>query len=239
MKDDAYREMRYDLALGIEADGAFLTADSDHPLVIERQGRNGPERGFMLRLHQEDPNAPLQPFYFNLRTPDNPKPGPLTPGTIYLATDCMREIVVRKKLEFDAVAGVPDAGKRFAKALAVLVNKPCLEMEKWEHGGKRHIAQLKGPIDVSIKKVLYVDDVIMRATSKIEAINIGRDAGLEITDVMVVIDYEQGGRDSLAALGCNLHSVFAVIELLKLYAELGKISPQLNQDIQKYLASQV
>jgi uridine monophosphate synthetase len=151
----------------------------------------------------------------------------------------VREIIRQKKLKFDAVAGVPDAGEPFAHALSKLTKKPLLRMTKWEHDGKRHIAQLQLPIPVSVKKVLLIDDVTMRAHSKVEAVDIGRDAGLEVTDIMVVIDYEQGGKDVLAARGCNMHSVFTVSEPLQLYSELKKISPRLWDDIQKYLMSQV
>lgn len=237
-EDVTLREMRYDLALEIEVCGAFLTAASNHPLVVERQGPNGLERGFKLRLHQEDPDAPLQPFYFNLRTPENPKSGPLTPDIIYHTAGCMHQIMYKEKLTCDAVAGVPRAGDRFARALAELIKKPYIPMKKWEYGEKRHIAELEGPISVSIKKVLLIDDVVMRANSKVEAVHIIRDAGMEVTEIMVVIDYEQGGRDALAALGCELHSVFKVTEPLNLYAKLGKIDSQLNHDFQKYLAAQ-
>lgn len=33
---------------------------------------------FKLKLHEKNPDAPLSPIFFNFRTPDNPKPGPLT-----------------------------------------------------------------------------------------------------------------------------------------------------------------
>jgi hypothetical protein len=32
-----------------------------------------------LKHHEKDPGAPPSPYFFNIRTPDNPKPGQLMP----------------------------------------------------------------------------------------------------------------------------------------------------------------
>ena len=78
MTNANYQENQRQLAQALLEVGAILTAESDHPLVITRDGSDGPERGFRLKLHEKTPLAPLSPIYLNLRTPDNPKPGPLT-----------------------------------------------------------------------------------------------------------------------------------------------------------------
>lgn len=56
--------------------GAFK--DKSHPTAVQR----GEERGFKLKTHEKQPDLPLSLFYFNLRTDDNPKPGPLTPELV-------------------------------------------------------------------------------------------------------------------------------------------------------------
>ncbi len=231
-----YRKARHKLALMLWDIGAVLTAASDHPLVVEREGPNGKERGFKLKLHENNPDAPLSPFYLNLRTTDNPKLGPLTQEIIDQAAWCMFEFCLERKLTFDAVVGVPRAGDPFAQALTRFAGTTCLTMDKWEHQGKRRIASLQGHVLASVKKVLVVDDLITKADSKREAIEILRDAGMDVTDVMVLVDREQGGRKGLAEMGCTLHSIFTITELLDLYVEAGRMEPQLRDNILTYLA---
>lgn len=235
MNTTKYQKARHDLAIALWDIGAVLTVDSNHPLVVERQGPKGTERGFPLKLHEKNSEAPLSPFYLNLRTPDNPKPGPLTTEVVEQAARCMQGILANVR-PFDALAGVPRAGEPFAETLARLTGKPCITMEKWEHEGKRKIASLKSKVPASVYGVLLVDDLITGATSKREAIEVLRDEGLEVTDVVVLVDREQGGHEELGMLGCVLHSVFSISELLDFYVTTGKMSAKTHSKIQAYLA---
>lgn len=230
----AYHKARHFLALELETSGTVLTAASNHPLVVERQGPKGIERGFELRLHQDNPSAPLSPYYLQFRTPDNPKPGPLTPDIVDRSASCMQMLVAIDGLDFDAVVGVPNAGKPFAEALARFTGKPLVEMAKYEHSGKRHIASLKGKVPPSIQKVLVVDDLITAATSKLEAITILQNEGIAVDDVVVLVDREEGGYDELDEWGCRLHSVFTITELFDLFVETGRVPSQLRDDVQTY-----
>lgn len=234
----AYHRARRQLALELEGCGSFLTSASKHRLVIERQGTRGPERGFLLKLHEKNPDAPLSLFYLNLRTADN-KDGPLTEEIVDLSASCMHMLTINNGLEFDAVAGVPRAGDSFAKELARLTEKPLIKMVKYEHNGKRRIASLKGKVPPSVRKVLLTDDLITGADSKIEAVQVFQDEGIAVDDVIVLVDREQGGYDQLMKWGCQLHSVFTIGEMLDLYVESGKIQPQLRSDIRTYLATAV
>ncbi|OGG93848.1 hypothetical protein A2609_01205 [Candidatus Kaiserbacteria bacterium RIFOXYD1_FULL_47_14] len=234
---DIVQKMRLTLAFALMNIGAVLTAESDHPLVVERERENGVERGFLLKLHEKNPEAPLSPFFLNLRTPDNPKPGPLTPEIVEFAARCMRDVQANRGLSFDATAGIPRAGDPFAKALARLYGMNAIVLEKIERDGKRCVAL---PSDfwlpARIKKALGVDDLITKADSKREAIGVWRGVGLEVTDILVLVDREQGGREELAGLGCTLHSVFTITELLDLYVDAGKMTSHLRIDIHAYLA---
>lgn len=228
-----YQKARYGLANALWDVGAVLTAASVHPLVIKR----GKERGFKLKLHEKSPDVPLSPFYLNLRTPDNPKPGPLTPEVVEQAARCMQGILGNVR-PFDALVGVPRAGEPFAEALARLVKKPCIALEKWEHGDKRKIASLKGKVPASVYSVLLVDDLITGAASKREAIEVLRDEGLGVIDAVVLVDREQGGKNEMEVLGCVLHSVFTITDLLGFYVAEGKMKHQLRDEIIAYIAAQ-
>ncbi len=230
----AYHKARHSLALELEAAGAVLTAASNHPLVIERQGLKGVERGFKLKLHEKNPSAPLSPFYLNLRTADN-KSGPLTQELVDMSATCMHMLVINKKLEFDAVAGVPRAGDPFAKALARFTGKSLIKMEKDEYNDKRRIAALKGKVPPSVRKVLLADDLITGADSKIEAVRVFQEADIAVDDIVVLVDREQGGYDQLMEWGCHLHSVFTIGEMLDLYVATDRMALQLHSAIRSYL----
>jgi uridine monophosphate synthetase len=231
----AYHKARYQLAIALTDIGAVLTKDSDHPLVVERNGPNGKERGFKLKLHEKNPDAPLSPFYLNLRTADN-KSGPLTKELVDLSASCMHMLAIGEGLAFDAVVGVPRAGDPFAEALARFSGKSLIVLDKYEHGGKRSIASPKGKIPTSVKKAVLVDDLITKADSKIEGVRVMQDENITVDDVVVLVDREQGGYDQLMEWGCHLHSVFTISELLDFYVAEEKMSPQLRDEIQNYLA---
>ena len=59
-------QAKRNLAIALFDSEAVLTAESDSPLVIKRNGPNGVERGFKLKLHEKNPEAPLSPFFLNL-----------------------------------------------------------------------------------------------------------------------------------------------------------------------------
>lgn len=231
----AYEKARHDFALALMDIGAVLTSESIHPKVVVRKGPQGMERGFMLKLHEKNPEAPLSPFYLNLRTPDNPNPGPLMAMHIEMAGACMRYLQLKEKLEFDSVVGVPWAGEPFAKIFGKFAGTPCIEFDKWEHNGKRKIASLKGKISIWAKKALMIDDVVVEADSKCEAIDILQSESMEVTDVVVLVDREQGGRKKLAKKGCNLHSVFTITELLDFFVDADRMEPRIRDAIRAYL----
>jgi orotate phosphoribosyltransferase len=231
-----YCDTRDHLAREMIKVGVIVTADSDHPRVIERDGIRGKERGFKLKLHDKNPNAPLSPFYLDLGTKDNPKPGPLTQEIVNLATRCMQyAYFFNNNIDFDAVVGIPNAGDPFAKAWGKLYGVHRLELEKYEYNDKRAIASLKLPIPLEVKKVLLVDDLITEADSKRESIDVLRDNSLEVIDVVVLVDREQGGENELRKLGCALHSVFTITALLDLFFVMHDTNKELRNKIRSYL----
>ena len=199
-------------------------------------------KGFKLKLHEKNPNAPLSPFYLNFRTPDNPKPGPLTPVIIKgIGRELYEESIV-DRIEYDCLAGVPRAGDPLTRAFSEFFFSkrnyaiPVLKLEKHESERKRRIA---GLIEGEYKHgelVLLIDDLITNAGSKLEAIDVLENAGLIVSDVLVLIDCMQGGRQQLQEKGYQLHTIFTIYELLDLYLEANKIDHDLHQEIFDYLA---
>lgn len=221
------------LAQMLMKDGAFLTRDSRHPLVVTR----GKERGFKLALHDREPDAPLSPYYLNIRVSTNPsKVGTVRNKTVRLAAQCMHLQAMNWGYSYDYVAGVPNAGDPFAHAYGEIADVPVLQLVKSEKGGKRIIERLIGDPPEKEKRVLMVDDLITSADSKFLGIDaLKSQYQLVVPGVSVIVDREQGGRNKLAERGVKLSSLFTITELLNQYLTLGSISPMLYKDIEKYM----
>jgi uridine monophosphate synthetase len=197
---------------------------------------------FKLKLHEKNPDAPLSPIYLNLRTPDNPKAGPLTPDEVQACSAAMVELLLARNLSFEAVAGVPRAGDPFANSLARQMTKTgqmvgLLVLDKSEDGDKRLVTSIRegayGPGFVA----LVVDDLITRADSKLEAIRVLESSGLRVTDVLVLVDRGQGGGKELERFGYRLHAVFTLRELLDFYVDTGLLAVTKRDEVLAYLTA--
>ena len=112
---------------------------------------------------------------------------------------------------FDLIADVPTAATPLVSAVAVLHGAPMIT----PHQPKDH--GTKGTIDGDYSKgdrVILIDDLITTAQSKLIAIEILENEGLRVTDVCVLVDREQGGREALEEAGYELHAACTMREIL-------------------------
>ncbi|MFH1588464.1 MAG: orotate phosphoribosyltransferase [Candidatus Diapherotrites archaeon] len=141
---------------------------------------------------------------------------------------------ISKGLEFDLIAGIPYAAIPIATAVSLEFNWPMIypRKEVKEYGTKKAIEGIyrKG------QKVLVIDDLITTGGSKIEAIEPLKEAGLQVKDVCVLIDREQGGKKELKEKGISLHSVLTITELIDFLEEMKKISKKEAKSIRNYFA---
>lgn len=217
--------------------GAVMDRTMIHPTL------NPEGKGFRLRLHDTNPDAPLSPFYLNLRTPDNPKPGPLTSEIVEQIGSALYNEAHRIALWYNCVVGVPRAGVPFAEAfyrqarVHELRSISLLRLSKEETTESRRIMGIiEGEYDKG-DPVLLIDDLITRAHSKVEAILELRRAELWADNILVVVDREQGGKEELARQRCRLHALLAISQMFGFYRESGRISQAIYDEIVAYLAS--
>lgn len=117
----------------------------------------------------------------------------------------------------------PDAATTLATAFSLQTETPQVVLRRQEkigHGieGKFVTPYTKG------QTVLLIDDLITRADSKLEAIATLEEAGLRVTDVVVLLDREQGGRQQLEAKGIRLHAAYTLNPLLDFYTRIGVLN---------------
>lgn len=182
---------------------------------------------FKLKLHEKNPDAPLSPFFINLRTADNPKPGPLGEAELTLIAKGLVEVINEYYgIKFDAIAGIPNAGDPLVDALVKQMPEPhnfrVIKLDKIEEDGKRKIVLKPGFEYRPGEIILLVDDLITGADTKIEAVDAIRSAGCIVNDIVVLIDRQQGGVAGLTEKNVRLHSLFRIRQLFQ-YAKSEKL----------------
>ncbi len=139
-----------------------------------------------------------------------------------------------KGLQFDRIAGLPYAGLPIATAVSLEANWPMIypRKEAKAYGTK---AEIEGLYNAG-ETVVMIDDLITDGGAKIEAADKLKAAGLIVKDIVVLIDREQGGKETLAAAGYTLHAVATLQPLLAEWRNSGAITPAQFEDVRAFLA---
>ena len=101
-----------------------------------------------------------------------------------------------------------------------------------DYGTKR---KLEGSFQPG-QTALIIDDLITTGESKFETIEPFQEAGLKVTDIVVLVDREQGGAKILEEKGYRLHSVLGVNELLDILKTNGKIDEANFKNAKAFIA---
>lgn len=122
---------------------------------------------------------------------------------------------------FDRIAGIPTAGIPFASVLAFRLRKPFLYIRPKAklHGRERRIEGLLMPGD----RVLLVDDLITTGLSLRRAAGAIRAEGGVVSDTLVLMDREEGGKERLKKDGITLRYLLTAREAAKKLLDLGAI----------------
>ena len=143
-------------------------------------------------------------------------------------------VEILKTLRFDRLAGIPYAALPIATAVSLQMGVPLLypRKEAKEYGTRRGIEGYWEQGEL----VVVLDDLITTGGSKLRAIAPLEEAGLEVEDVVVLVDRGQGGGDELAEHGYRLHSVLKLKEILEMLSEHGRISTEQRDEVLAFLA---
>jgi orotate phosphoribosyltransferase len=134
---------------------------------------------------------------------------------------------------FDRVAGVPLAGMPFASQIAFSLTKPFLYVRKGvrHHGRQRRVEGIL----VSGDRVLVVDDLITTGLNLKKAINAIRAEGGVVTDIVALLDREEGGKAKLEKTGVKIHTLLQMREVANTLYEIGAIDEESLKTILKQI----
>ena len=134
---------------------------------------------------------------------------------------------------FDRIAGVPIAGIPFASQIAYNLRKPFLYVRKdiKQYGRERRVEGIL----ISGNKVLLVDDLLTTGLTLKKAVDAVRAEGGIVTDLVVFLDREEGGKQLLENDGVKVHALLKVSEVAKALFEVGAIDKESLKTIQKQI----
>ncbi len=121
------------------------------------------------------------------------------------------EAVIEKNLVWDTAAGVAVGGVPLAVAASMVSKKPYVIIRK-EQKGHGLSSLIIG--DVKGKQVLMIEDVTTSGGSALFGVEQIRAAGGIITDIVTVVDREEGATDTLAKSGIRLVPLVSMSELI-------------------------
>lgn len=124
---------------------------------------------------------------------------------------------------FDAIAGVPIGGLHLATALALHMDKPLLYVRPPRLPDEVAAPHIEG-IYRPGQRMLIVDDLAAGGGSLVETVVALRNAGLLISDAVVLVDREQGAARRLEAMGVRLHPILSLEVMLKYLDAAGHLA---------------
>jgi len=138
---------------------------------------------------------------------------------------------------FDRVAGIPTAGIPFASLVAYRMKKPFLYIRPRArlHGRERRIEGMIMPGN----RVLLVDDLITTGLSLRKAAKAIRAEGGVVSDALVLLNREEGGKERLTKDNITLHYLLTAREAAKKLYELGSIEEDQLKTILKQVKKKV
>jgi uridine monophosphate synthetase len=180
---------------------------------------------FRIKLHETNPDAPLSPIYINLRILRS------YPHALAYVAALLDKI--SRPLSFDLMADIPSAATPIVAVLSHYNGKPMISPRK-ESKSYGLGVMIDGAFEPG-QKVLLIDDLVSKADSKFEALKPLEQAGLVVSDMLMVIDRQQGGSELLRQQGYDVHFAATIGQLLNRYRATKAIDEGRYREVINYL----
>lgn len=137
-----------------------------------------------------------------------------------------------KHCKYDLVCGVPYTALPIATCISLDHNIPMImrRKEKKDYGTKQMIEG----VFAAGQSCLIIEDVITTGGSIIETADELESAGVKVSDVTVLIDREQGGRENLEKK-YNVHTILSLNTILTTLLNATAVKKEERDLIEKFL----
>ena len=171
-------------------------------LLREKSFRYRPDKPFKLASGRESP------YYVDCRPTTFSAQGLALIGEIFFQQ--VRDLGV------DAVGGLTMGADPIAHAVALTsylkgkpINSFSVRKARKEHGTGGLLVGAVQPGD----RALIVEDVTTTGASTLKAVAAARDFGLQVVQVLILVDREEGGREAVAQAVPQVQAIFRISEL--------------------------
>jgi uridine monophosphate synthetase len=169
----------------------------------------------------------ISPIYIDLRL--------LTGDPELLSLVAAAYLPVLKGLRFDRLAALPYAALPIGTAVSLQGGWSLVypRKEAKSYGTRAEVEGLYEPGD----RVVVIDDLATTGGSKFEAIEKLTQAGLQVEDVVVLVDRQSGASKALSAAGYTLRAIFTLSQLLDHWERTARVPAQQIDDVRQFLAA--
>lgn len=141
---------------------------------------------------------------------------------------------IRKTRRIDKLASIELKGALVLPSIGCRTDLPCIVVRK-EQKAYGITGRVAGASFNMGDNILFFDDVISEGLSKLEGIKPLEELGAKVTDIMVVVDREQGGVMSLEKAGYNVHALSKVSELAESLFQTSRITKEQRDAVLDYI----
>jgi uridine monophosphate synthetase len=142
-------------------------------------------------------------------------------------------VPVLESLQYDRLAPLPYAAMAIGAALALQTGRPMVypRKEVKEYGTR---AAVEGLFHAG-ERAVVIDDLTTTGGSKFEGIQRLEGEGLEVQDVVVLIDRESGAAAALSAQGYRLHAVLTLSLMIDHWQRSGKLPAGTADEVRQFI----
>jgi len=171
-------------------------------LLREKSFRYSPKAPFKLTSGRESP------YYVDCR------PVTHSAGGLVLIGEVIFELI--KDQDIQAVGGLTMGADPLAHAAALIsyqrgrpINAFSVRKFTKDYGAR---GRLVGPVRPG-ERAVVLEDVVTTGGSALEAVNAAREFGLEVDQVIILVDREEGGREAVEKQVSQVRAVFTLSQL--------------------------
>ena len=150
-----------------------------------------------------------------------------SPEALRLAARAYAELL--SNLEYDLLGAIPYGGLPIGTAISLENGKPLIFPRKAakSYGTGKTI---EGRWEVG-QKVAIIEDLVTTGESALGGIAMLKSAGLQVKDIVVLLDRQQGAKRTIAERGYNLHAVMDMEQMLVILQHHDRISGKQRRKI--------